>query len=73
MMDRQYHVLAKYPLFELPSALGEDTLGYILSQKDFAANTKQSLRARLAEHPVDMGLVLSIQDCLAARFKRVLA
>jgi hypothetical protein len=73
MMDRQYEVLARYPLFEIPTAVGEETLRFILTQKEFSASSKEQLRVKLAQYPVDMGLILSVQDCLASRFKRVLA
>lgn len=66
-------MLARYPLFEIPTALSEETLRFILTQKEFSANSKEQLRVKLAQYPVDMGLILSVQDCLASRFKRVLS
>ena len=51
-MGRTHAVVRAYPLFELPTELNDETLGYLLSQKEFAANTKKSLRAKLARYPV---------------------
>ena len=60
VMRRTLAVVESYPLFELPTRLNEETLGYLLSQKEFAANTKSSLQEKLAKYPVQMTLIQQI-------------
>lgn len=52
--------LSKHLLFENPSELKDATVSYLLSKKEFAANTKQGFKAKLSGYPVEMNLVLSI-------------
>ena len=56
-MCRTDAVVRAYPLFELPTELDDEALGYLLRQKEFAANTKKSLRAKLARFPVYMSYI----------------
>lgn len=54
---RTHAIVNSYPLFELPTELNDETLGYLLSQKDFAGNTKKGLQAKLARYPVQMSYI----------------
>lgn len=53
-MAKTSDILWSYPLFELPTELTDDSLNYLLSQKEFASNTKASLKQELAQYPVQM-------------------
>ena len=51
-MNRTQVIISAHPLFELPTELNDETLGYLLSQKEFAANTRKTMREKLAKYPV---------------------
>jgi hypothetical protein len=43
-MDRTQATVKLYPLFEVPTELTDETIGYLLSQKEFASNTRTTLK-----------------------------
>ena len=43
-LDRTAKVIWAYPLFELPTELSDETLKFLLFQKDFSNTTKRNLK-----------------------------
>ena len=54
VMEKTFAIVEHYPLFELPTELDDETLNYLLCQKEFARNTKSELKEQLAQYPVQM-------------------
>jgi hypothetical protein len=72
VMDQTHFIIRNNPLFELPSRLKDETIGYLLSQKAYARNTKQSFREKLGQFPVQISYIHQVQNSLAKRFKNQL-
>jgi hypothetical protein len=43
VMEKTFTIVEHYPLFELPTELDDESLNYLLCQKEFSSNTKASL------------------------------
>jgi hypothetical protein len=72
IMDQTHDIILKFPLFELPTELSDDSLTYVLSQPDFAQFNKRQLRQKLSKFPVEMAYISKIQALLTQRFENML-
>jgi hypothetical protein len=62
-----------HSLFDSPVELSDDTLSYLLSQKQFKHfSSLKSLKEAVRQYPVELPKVQVIWDLMAHRFKRIL-